>query len=247
MIKLNGGTLMDLLRDSVFVDNTKAKCISYALESETKRILGSADQTLTSAGIDKLPEKILDVLAVELRSPYYDETFDIDTKRLIIKSTLKWYMKAGTPEAVKDFINALFGSGDIVEWFDYTEAPYTPGTFDVIVNTELTEDAAEQFTKTIERVKNERSHIRHLIVLRNILMDIYSGVAEMCNQMQNSLIPESDFPQEQEMMLYYGYGHHIWEDCPIIPESELSEDSDLGCGMGSMFFSQMTNYITEQE
>ena len=141
MIKLNGGTLMDLLRDSVFIDSVKAKCISYALEAETKRVLDSADQTLTSAGIDKLPEKILDVLAVELRSPYYDETFDIDRKRLIIKSTLKWYMKAGTPEAVKEFINALFGSGDIVEWFDYTEAPYTPGTFDVIVNTELTEEA----------------------------------------------------------------------------------------------------------
>lgn len=247
MTDIFSGELMDLLRNSAFSENIDVQCISYALKGTVQDILEKLKNTLVESGIDELSEKTLDTLAVELRTPYYDEDFSIEQKRTVIQNTLKWYMKSGTPEAVKEFINVVFGDGDIVEWFDYIEGPFTPGTFDVMVNTEMTEDAAEQFTKTIEKVKNERSHIRHLIVLRNILMDIYSGVAEMCNQMQNSLIPESEFPQEQKMMLYYGYGHYIWEDCPIIPESELSEDSDLGCGMGSMFFSQMTNYITEQE
>ena len=40
------------------------------------------------AVIDELPERILDVLAVELRTPYYQESMNLETKRNIIKRTL---------------------------------------------------------------------------------------------------------------------------------------------------------------
>lgn len=150
MTKLKDGSLMDLLRDSVFVDNVKAKCISYALESETKRLLECADSTLTSAGIDKLPERILDYLAVELRSPYYDEDFDISRKRETIKNTLKWYMLAGTPAAMDELIDVAFGGGNTIEWPKYGGVP---GHFKVEVREQMTPEKLSTFVKTIDMVK----------------------------------------------------------------------------------------------
>ena len=103
---------------------------SYAIQQEHQRLLRLADRTRTLAVIDELPEKILDVLAVELRTPYYQEDMDVETKRNIIKRTLLWHTKAGTPSAVAELIEIVFGEGDVVEWFNFES--YTPGTFDII-------------------------------------------------------------------------------------------------------------------
>lgn len=156
MIKLNGGTLMDLLRGSMFQDSVKAKCISYAMETETKRILDSADSSLVSADIDKLPEKILDYLAVELRSPYYDESFTLKRKQEIIKSTLQWYMKAGTPSAMKEFITTTFGEGNVVEWPVYSGSA---GHFKVEILSQMTPEKLAEFVKTLDRVKPARAYL----------------------------------------------------------------------------------------
>lgn len=244
MIKLHDGELMDLLRGSSFNDSVEVKSISYALKTEMQRLLDVADSTLTSAGIDRLPEKILDVLAVELRSAYYDEDYPIETKREIIKNTLKWYMKAGTPEAMKEFINAVWGAGDITEWFDYTEAPYTPGTFDVFADADLTADALQTFTEMIERVKNIRSHIRYLIFLRIINQGLYAGAGTIENTMNSPILTETEYPQLQGVPLYYGYGDIRQQDCPIIPEQLIRDESDGLLMSGTVIVSlMMTNII----
>jgi phage tail P2-like protein len=129
------------------------------------------------AVIDELPERILDVLAVELRTPYYQESMNLETKRNIIKRTLLWHTKAGTPSAVSELIEIVFGEGRTEEWFDYTEGPYTPGTFDIITNARMTEEMANYFLSIIQRVKNTRSHIRRILVERE--MEMHETVASV--------------------------------------------------------------------
>lgn len=44
-----------------------------------------------------VPEKVLDLLAVELRTPSYDENFSIKVKRTLIAESLLFYAADGHP------------------------------------------------------------------------------------------------------------------------------------------------------
>ena len=167
MIKLSEGELLDLL-PSQLKNDTDMICLSYALKCAVDRLMVYEKQTMTDNFIDSLPEKILDVLAVELRSPYYLQSMDIEVKRSIIKNTLIWHTKAGTPSAVSEMITAIFGEGYLVEWFNFTEGDQTPGYFDIVTNARMTEDIVNSFMQIIKRVKNERSHIRRILINRKV-------------------------------------------------------------------------------
>lgn len=167
MIKLQEGELLDLL-PSQLKNDTDMICLSYALKCAVDRLMTYEKQTMTDNFIDSLPEKILDVLAVELRSPYYLDSMSVETKRSIIKNTLIWHTKAGTPSAVSEMITAIFGEGELVEWFNFTEGDQTPGYFDIVTNARMTEDIVENFMAIIKRVKNERSHIRRILINRKV-------------------------------------------------------------------------------
>lgn len=174
MINFQDGELLDLLPSSMKND-TDMICLSYALKKAVGRLLEYERSAMTQNFIDSLPEKILDVLAVELRSPYYLDNMDIATKREIIKNTLIWHTKAGTASAVSEMIGIVFGEGSVVEWPDYDEEPFTPGTFDIVTNAQMTEDITDFFMSVIERVKNERSHVRRVLIHREMEMHEYAG------------------------------------------------------------------------
>lgn len=174
MTKLYDGQIADLLQNAGKY-NPEIIALSYAVLQEKRRIMDMVDRTRTMAMIDQLPEDVLDLLAVELRSPYYSGDLPIETKREIIKKTLIWFSKAGTPAALKELISVLFGEGDVEEWFNFTDPPYTPGTFDIVTDARMTEDIVDQFLQIIRRVKNTRSHLRRVLVERTGTMQEYIG------------------------------------------------------------------------
>ncbi len=176
MIDFYNGELLNML-PSPMASQIQQICISYALKQGIRLIVGKADMTRTQAFIDSLPERILDVLAVELRTPYYQEDMPIEKKRGIIKRTLLWHLTAGTPSALRELIGIVIGEGAIVEWPDFDEPPCTPGTFDILTDVRITEEIASQFIVIIERVKNERSHLRRLHVHRHMDARWYIGTA----------------------------------------------------------------------
>ena len=196
MIKLYDGQITDLLPEKIAKD-VETRCLSYAIQQEHQRLLRQADRTRTLAVIDELPEKILDVLAVELRTPYYQENMDVETKRNI-KRTLLWHTKAGTPSAVAELIEIVFGEGDVVEWFNFDEPPYTPGTFDIITNARMTEEIATYFLSIIQRVKNTRSHIRRILIERGIEMDERVAVGAFTHP-ENTILNHHDKKAEMTM------------------------------------------------
>lgn len=175
MIDLYNGELLDML-PSPMASQIQQICISYALKQGIRLIIDKANRTRTQAVIDSLPEKILDVLAVELHTPYYSEDLSIEKKQEIIKRTLLWHLTAGTPSALRELIGIVIGEGAIVEWPNFDEPPYTPGTFDILTDVRITEEIATQFIAIIERVKNERSHLRRLHLHRRSDAHWYIGV-----------------------------------------------------------------------
>ena len=177
MITYREGELLDLL-PPVFREDPDWVAFSYALKMGMQKLLGYMDTTMMYAAIDEQPETILDYMATELRSPYYEESADIDTKRNIIKKTIEWYLKAGTKASVEELIRTVIGSeGTLVEWPDFEGGPGTPGTFDVETHAFLAEDTYDKFLRIIESQKDLTSHLRRILVRRNAGTKIYVGLA----------------------------------------------------------------------
>ena len=171
MTDLYDGRLVDLLQNDAAY-NPEIEAFSYALRLEKRRIMDYAKRTRTAAMIDELPEPILDVLAVELRSPYYNDAASIEEKRGIIRSSLLWAYKAGTTEAMQQLIITLFGTGQVVEWFDFdpNDGEIVPGEFDIETGAEIEDpqQLMERINRIIDRVKNARSHLRKVRFLRYV-------------------------------------------------------------------------------
>lgn len=144
-------------------EKPEVEALGYAIMKANQRMLDLLEKSMVYAGIDRLPEKILDVLAIELRAQYYEEDLEIESKRKIIKNTLYLYSKAGTPEAVTQMISQVFGGGVMAEWFEYGGEPYH---FKVDTSAILSEDINEKFAKLIRRVKNIRSHLDQIVIER---------------------------------------------------------------------------------
>lgn len=151
--------------------------LSGALGKTHEQVLEYAANSQIYTEIDNLPEEMVDALAVQLQAPYYDQkNMSLEVKREIVKKTLKWYMKAGTPAAVREMIQTIFGEGDIVEWFNFEEGEQIPGYFDIITSAQLTPEIIDQFTIIVDRVKNVRSHIRRILIDRVIHQHEFVGV-----------------------------------------------------------------------
>ena len=174
MIKLKDGELIDLLQEP-FKNDPDIIAISYALKMAMIQILGYSVKTRLYSDIDNMPEYILDYMATEMRLAYYEETFEIEKKRELIKNSYLSYMRAGTKGAVEGLANRIYGYGTVVEWPDFPDGPGTPGTFDIKTDAQLTPDIYEQMVKVIERVKNESSHMRYVSFLRELEMKLVAG------------------------------------------------------------------------
>ncbi len=123
MISLYDGQITDLLQNSL-KHNPETQAIAYAVLQEKRRLIDLVERTRLMSAVDSLEERILDYLAVELRTPAYEDSLPLDTKRTLIKGTLPFYAKLGTPAAVDWVIKAIFGNGGIEEWFDYNGEPH---------------------------------------------------------------------------------------------------------------------------
>ena len=124
MTSLKDSQIADILPD-ILKYRPDVQAVSYAIRMQIARIYDLSQRCRMLAGIDVIGEDVLDLLALELQSIYYDTGLPIDKKRDIIKSTLKWHWYGGTKASVEDYIRAIFGGGSVTEWYEYGGSPYT--------------------------------------------------------------------------------------------------------------------------
>ena len=158
MINLRNGQITELLNNGMRY-NPETISISYAILQEKRRIMDFADRTRLMSAIDELDEQILDYLAVELRTPAYDDLLPIKTKRELIKGTLPFYSRLGTVAAVEWIIRTLVGNGTVEEWFEYGGNPYCFRVFIDLPDRPITLEEADQVMRGIFQCKNLRSHL----------------------------------------------------------------------------------------
>lgn len=160
MVDIKNSSITDILPEN-FKYDPKVMALGYALGKAVKRVCDYADKTSLFASIDTLPEDIIDILAIELRTQYYDESMPLEQKRELVKNTMPWYNRAGTTGAVQEMVNTVFGTGRVLEWYDTDDAP---GTFKISTPRTINPDLVALFNSVVDNVKNVRSHLSGLIV-----------------------------------------------------------------------------------
>lgn len=123
MINLRGSRFTDIMPENL-ASQLETQAFAYALSRQIAKLCTYADRVRVYAAIEHVPEKILDILAVELRTPAYNEGFQIGVKQKLVAGTIPFYQKLGTPAAVEWMIKAIFGEGQIEEWYKYGGEPH---------------------------------------------------------------------------------------------------------------------------
>ena len=167
MISLHDGQITDLLSNSMN-RNPETIAIGYAIREEKRRIMERADRTRTIALIDQMPERILDILAVELRTPAYRDTYPIETKKALVAGTLEFYAHLGTPAAVEEIVRTIFKGGAISEWFEYGGDPHHFRVDIALLGEAITPETMAELRRMINSIKRLSSWLDDITVTTEI-------------------------------------------------------------------------------
>lgn len=176
MIKLYDSQITDILPNNL--KDYDAQALSYAISNQIKKIMDYSKLICTSACIDLLPADILDLMALEYNTQYYDQALPIEVKRVLIKNTLKWYERAGTPAAVEELVTAVFGYGAEKEWYEYGGEP---GHFKLqATNQSINGEKQQLFLKLLDSIKRKSAWLDEVEIITDgeMTLNIFTGSVE---------------------------------------------------------------------
>ncbi len=167
------GVLDVKLTDLFPADSVEIQCLSYVDAMLTQEFGKFTERVVLASNVDNLPENILDLLALQYRIPYYDSTFSVEIKRKLVKEGYQWVMTAGTTGCVERLIQAIFGNGKVVEWYE-SDSSMNEGEFDIEINEkDITEDIVKDFARILRKAKNSHSKLRQVVNNHNMEHDVY--------------------------------------------------------------------------
>lgn len=155
MIDLKDSLMTDILPGHLATAEVKA--LAYAVGRQIRQLCSYADKSRTYAALASAPDTVLDALAAELRTPAYDETLPVETKRELVASTLTFYTHLGTPAALEQLISILFAKGRVAEWYDYNGSEYHFKVQIDIAADDVDDAKQAQVQAWVNQYKNQRS------------------------------------------------------------------------------------------
>jgi len=176
--------------------------------------------------IDTAPEVALLPLAEQfslLDEVIWPEASTPSTKRQLIKQSIDWHRRKGTPWAVKTALSVLGGHTDIVEWFAQTP-PAAPYTFtvehapDLKAGLTLNDAWFDRIRAIVHSAKSARSHLDtvRLILDSGTPAPVYVG---MCTTVSDSvdLYPYQPGPLEYSTPVVAAIAHMTYEIVDLTP------------------------------
>lgn len=161
MINLRGSRFTDIMPENL-ASQLETQAFAYATGRQVEKLCDYADGVHIYAAVASMPENILDVLAVELRTPAYNQKFHIETKRALVKETLPFYARLGTPTACNQIVEVIFKKGRIEEWFEYGGDPHHFRVSVEGVHFDL--ENFLEFRKILEAVQRRSSWLDEIII-----------------------------------------------------------------------------------
>ncbi|HWR07741.1 phage tail protein I [Sporomusa sp.] len=177
MADISKVALLDLVPVSIRGD-PQVQAAAAALDQELKAVTAAIPSTLLISRIDELPESVLDLLAWQFHVDFYEPaSLDLAKKRVLVKQSIAWHRRKGTPSVVEEMVQAILDNAIVEEWPEYGGDPYY---FRVVkIGGELVDtEAYVLLKKAIDTVKNTRSWLEGISLLRQIDSRIYFGVLQ---------------------------------------------------------------------
>lgn len=173
MIKLENSNITDIIPDNL--KNNSAKSIGYAISNQVKKIIKCAKGAIVLGDVDGITnEKILDLLGIEMKVPFYDENFNTDTKKEVIKKSILLQEKAGTDYAIETILKDIIGGGTVIPWYKYNGQP---GYFKIEAeNQGATEDIQNELLKIINDVKRKSAWLESVEIITDGTMELKMAV-----------------------------------------------------------------------
>lgn len=122
MINFRDAKIEDIMPCNLL--GNEARAISFAVGNAMRRMWEWSLATHLHAEIKQVPETVLDLMALELNTQYYEQNLSRKTKEQLVSQTLLWYMHAGTPSVLEEFLGTVLEGGYTEEWYAYGGEPY---------------------------------------------------------------------------------------------------------------------------
>jgi phage tail P2-like protein len=182
---LSGVSYADLLPSSLSTDPT-VQALVAAIDAELQPLLADLDHTMLLHRVALLPERVLDLLAIELDVNPYEQAYTLAQKRDLIADAISVHRTRGTGAALPPVVAAIFGgAASTQEWFAYGGPPHA---FRIVLDAALADPALfDALVQVVGQVKNVRSYLDQVVI----------GTGE-------STCP-----------VYAGATAHLWIDCPV--------------------------------
>ncbi|GAQ24209.1 phage tail protein I [Tepidanaerobacter syntrophicus] len=173
MIDIYEVKLLDLLPPNLRHD-PDIIAASKAVDDEFLLVVNEAKHCIIMPRIDELESDLVDLLAWERHVDFYDTSLPLEIRRTLVKNSIRWHKRKGTPAAVEEIVTEIFGKGQVEEWFEYDGKPYM-----FKIHTRDLIDSEEKYTKIIDAintVKNTRSWLEKIVIEHDRVMDFRIGV-----------------------------------------------------------------------
>lgn len=173
MTDLQDVLLTDILPD-IFSDAVKTRAFALAERSVRRMIYEYALKVMFYRNLSMLDDSVLDLMAAELKTQYYDSSFDREVKIRLIENTLRWHMLAGTRAAVEELAGSVFGTNDVKEWFEYGGEPYY---FKINTERDFSTEIFSVFKDMIRKVKHTAASLENVSLSKSIFLplEVQSG------------------------------------------------------------------------
>jgi phage tail P2-like protein len=173
-MKLDELNIIEFLPQYMRSDKS-AQGMAYAVTQVLKEVISNIKQCNILGRIEQLDGDLLDELAWQFNVPEYMPTFDIITKRAIIKNCIETHRRRGTIASVEKVIDDVFGNGYVEEWFNYDKSK--PYHFKVHTsNVSATDSMISEFEQIIKSTQNVRSVLEAVIIETSLEMSSYQGI-----------------------------------------------------------------------
>lgn len=139
-----------------------------ALGDVTARLLARRPEEIEQLQIypmiDRLPEKLLDILAYDFKVDWWDPDYTLAEKRRTLKDSWRVHKMLGTKAAVETAIRAIYPQTKVQEWFEYEGG--RPYHFKLSIDLTDTFGDETRPWRVLERVnfyKSLRSHLDEIV------------------------------------------------------------------------------------
>ena len=202
MIKLSGSRFTQIMPENL-AGQVETQAFAYAVGRQIEKLCAYSDAARTYAAIATMPEWLLDYMAVELRTPSYDENYSLNTKRALIQGSLLFYSQMGTPAAVNRIIETIFQTGYIEEWYEYDGDPHHFRAY-VGDGGEVKPGELEEFRRVLSSVKRLSSWLDDIITITTMDPDFVTFTGTMGKGYTSTPLPEASVDYNLDESLYSG-------------------------------------------